>query len=56
MPRKAVGHHRWAIAAGYIPGWSHGPEPEMLSHATACILNTNGRNVIMSRDLGDEKR
>ncbi len=41
MPRKAVGHKRWAIAEGYIPGWSHGPEPQMLSHETACILNAN---------------
>ncbi|MGH8164654.1 MAG: sensory rhodopsin transducer, partial [Rhodanobacteraceae bacterium] len=26
---------------GWIPSWSHGPEPEMLSHETACILNAN---------------
>mgnify|MGYP001057617964 CR=1 FL=1 len=35
----AVGHKRWAIAEGYIPTWSNGPEPEMLSHETASILN-----------------
>lgn len=35
----AVGHRRWAIAEGYIPSSSNGPEPEMLSHETACILN-----------------
>jgi hypothetical protein len=35
-----IGRRRWAIAEGYIPGWSHGPEPEMTSHETACILNT----------------
>jgi hypothetical protein len=34
-----IGRTRWAIAEGYIPTWSHGPEPEMLSHETACILN-----------------
>jgi hypothetical protein len=34
-----VGHRRWAIAEGYIPEYSHGPEPEMTSHETACILN-----------------
>jgi hypothetical protein len=34
-----IGRRRWAIAEGYIPGWSHGPEPEMTSHETACILN-----------------
>ncbi len=22
-----------------MPGWSHGPEPQMLSHETVCILN-----------------
>jgi hypothetical protein len=31
----------WAIAEGYIPKSSNGPEPEMLSHETACILNTS---------------
>ena len=36
-----IGRKRWAIAEGWIPGWSHGPEPEMLSHETACILNAN---------------
>ncbi len=34
-----IGHHRWAIAEGYIPEWSTGPEPEMTSHETVCILN-----------------
>lgn len=34
-----IGRTRWAIAEGYIPGTSHGPEPEMTSHETACILN-----------------
>lgn len=34
-----IGRRRWAIAEGYIPGWSHGPEPEFVSHETACILN-----------------
>ncbi len=37
---EAIGHRRWAIPEGYIPAQSHGPEPEMLSHETACILNT----------------
>lgn len=35
-----IGRTRWAIGEGYIPGWSHGPEPEMTSHDTACLLNT----------------
>lgn len=34
-----IGHRRWAIAEGYIPGWSHGPEPAMTSHETLCVLN-----------------
>lgn len=36
---KALGAKRWAIAEGYIPGESHGPEPAMTSHETACLLN-----------------
>jgi hypothetical protein len=35
-----IGKRRWAIAEGYIPAGSHGPE-ELLSHETACILNAN---------------
>ena len=41
---EAIGRKRWAIAEGYIPGWSHGPEPEMTSHETACILNAGDRD------------
>ncbi len=40
----ALGHLRWAIAEGYIPAESTGPEPEMLSHETACILNAGNRD------------
>jgi hypothetical protein len=40
MPQP-MGHRRWAIAEGYIPEESTGPEPEMLSHETVCILNTS---------------
>lgn len=36
---KAIGHRRWAIAEGYIPSYSHGPEPQFTSHETACLLN-----------------
>jgi hypothetical protein len=39
-----IGHHVWAIAEGYIPPKSHGPEPEMLSHETACLLNATDRD------------
>lgn len=37
---EPIGQRRWAIAEGYIPGASTGPEPAMTSHETACILNT----------------
>ncbi len=37
---RAVGSKVWAIAEGYIPDWSNGPEPQMTSHETACLLNT----------------
>ncbi|TWI01735.1 hypothetical protein IP90_02295 [Luteimonas cucumeris] len=38
-----IGCTRWAIAEGYIPGWSHGPAPELESHETCCILNAGER-------------
>jgi hypothetical protein len=38
---RAMGHRCWAIAEGYIPSSSHGPEPQMTSHETACILNVS---------------
>jgi hypothetical protein len=41
MSNDAIGHRVWAIAEGFIPGSSHGPEPQMSSHETACILNTS---------------
>lgn len=40
---EPMGRKRWAIAEGYIPAWSHGPEPEFLSHETACLLNVSDR-------------
>jgi len=36
-----IGRRRWAIAEGYIPGWSNSPEPQFTSHETACLLNAN---------------
>ncbi len=35
-----IGKTTWAIPEGYIPEASNGPEPEMTSHETVCILNT----------------
>jgi Uncharacterized protein conserved in bacteria len=39
-----IGRRLWALAEGYIPGWSHGPAEQMESHETACILNTTERD------------
>ena len=44
MAGAAIGHRRWAIAEGYIPAGSTGPAPQMVSHETACILNTSDRD------------
>ena len=44
MVHTPIGRKRWAIAEGYIPGWSHGPEPQMLSHETACLLNASDQD------------
>lgn len=41
---KDIGKRRWAIAEGYIPTWSHGPAPEMVSHETVCLLNASDRD------------
>ncbi|MEP7019833.1 MAG: sensory rhodopsin transducer [Pseudonocardiales bacterium] len=35
----AIGARTWVIADGWIPPGSTGPEPEMTSHDTVCILN-----------------
>lgn len=37
---EAIGKKKWAIAEGFIPSWSNGPEPLFTSHETVCILNT----------------
>jgi hypothetical protein len=39
-----IGRKRWAIAEGYIPGWSIGPAPELTSHETVCILNAGDQD------------
>ncbi len=38
---NAIGKTRWAIPEGYIPSQSVSQERALLSHETACILNTN---------------
>lgn len=42
-----IGRTRWAIAEGYIPGWSNGPAPELESHETCCILNAGERPALV---------
>ncbi|MCA1665385.1 MAG: sensory rhodopsin transducer [Myxococcales bacterium] len=41
MEQSAIGRRRWAIAEGYLPEGSHGPEPAMSSQETACLLDAN---------------
>lgn len=41
---KRIGATEWVIAEGYIPSESHGPEPEMTSHETVCMLNASDRD------------
>ena len=43
-----LGRERWVIADGYIPQGSHGPEPEMLSHEAASILNAGDADADVS--------
>jgi hypothetical protein len=45
---KTIGHRIWAIAEGYIPSYSHGPEPQFTSHETACVLNANEKDAHLS--------
>ena len=40
---EEIGRRRWAIADGYIPEWSHGPQPQMESHETVSLLNASDR-------------
>lgn len=41
---REIGTTRWAIPEGYIPATSTGPEPQMTSHETVCILNAGERD------------
>lgn len=40
----SLGRRRWAIAEGYIPEASTGPEPQMTSHETVCLLNAGDQD------------
>jgi hypothetical protein len=48
---RAVGKTCWAIAEGYIPSWSHGPEPQLTSHETACSLNAGERDATVEIEI-----
>jgi hypothetical protein len=39
MNNSEIGNHVWAIPEGYMPSYGNGPEPQMASHETVCILN-----------------
>ena len=41
---KGIGVKEWVIAEGYIPPKSTGPETQMTSHESVCILNTSSRD------------
>jgi hypothetical protein len=45
---EAVGSTRWVIPEGWIPDRSTAPEPELVSHETACVLNTGDRDATVS--------
>ena len=46
-----VGSTAWVIADGWIPPASTGPEPEMTSHDTACILNASDTDAVVSVEI-----
>lgn len=39
-----IGVKEWVIAEGYIPAESHGPQPQMTSHETVCVLNAGDQD------------
>lgn len=41
---NSIGKKHWVIPEGYIPSQSTGPEPQMTSHETACILNPSDQD------------
>ena len=42
-----TGKRTWAIPEGYIPEESNGPEPEMISHESLCVLNTTDEDATL---------
>ena len=54
--KAEIGRTTWAIAEGYIPGWSNGPAPEFLSHEAFCVLNTTNRDAHITLTIFFEDR
>lgn len=46
-----IGRTAWAIAEGYIPGQSVSDDHALLSHETACLLNTTEKDADVSITL-----
>jgi hypothetical protein len=54
--QTSIGRRCWAIAEGYIPAWSNGPEPELQSHETCCVLNAGPVDAQVTLTLYFENR
>lgn len=54
---SAVGHKVWAIPEGYIPADSVSNDRKLVSHETACILNTGDQpaNVTLTLFFSDRE-
>ena len=50
-----IGRTRWAIAEGYLPGWSNGPT-ELASHETCCLLNAGDTDANVALTIYFEDR
>lgn len=51
-----IGRRLWAIPEGYIPGWSHGPGPQMVSHEALCLLNAGDQDAHVTITIYFENR
>lgn len=54
--KTPVGQRRWAIAEGYIPEWSNGPGPEMVSHEAFNVLNAGDKDAALEITVYFEDR
>lgn len=53
---NAIGRTIWAIPEGYIPGGSFSDDYTLVSHETACILNTTSEDADIAITLFFEDR